>query len=67
MLNKYQLKANKTNKKQLSTTLSTVIDGHWSAVLGSRYHECSIVLFHKEVIFGSLNHDKSKIIQGPWI
>ena len=35
MLNKYQLKANKTNKKQLSTTLSTVIDGHWSVVLGS--------------------------------
>ena len=34
MLNKYQLKANKTNKKQLSTTLSTVIHGHWSLVLG---------------------------------
>ena len=34
MLNKYQLKANKTNKKQLSTTHSTVIDGHWSVVLG---------------------------------
>ena len=36
MLNKYQLKANKTNKKQLSTTHSTVIDGHWSVVLGPR-------------------------------
>ena len=32
MLNKYQLKANKTNKKQLSTTHSTVIDGYWSVV-----------------------------------
>ena len=34
MLNKYQLKANKTNKKQLSTTHSTVIKGYLFLNLG---------------------------------
>ena len=38
ILNPKQKETIKANKRQLSTTLSTVIDGHWSVVLGSWSH-----------------------------
>ena len=40
-IKKKQKETIKANKKQLSTTHSTVIDGHWSVVLG--YKEFLVV------------------------